>query len=397
MDTQRRHDIDTLRALAFGLVILYHVGMYYVAGWHWHLKSPHEAAWLQMPMRALNLWRMDLVFIVSGIAFGFLARNRSFATLVRERSVRLLVPLVFAMAVVVPFQPYAQALANGVVAPGFVDFLARYYTGGPWPADAFDGADPGVTWNHLWYLPYLWLYSMVVALLLPALRSRSGERMRCSLTGLRGLQLLLLPAVPLLVYSTTLWPAFKPTHDLIHDGWLHAVYFTLFLYGWWVATDEGFWRETVRMRWMTLGLAVTLLGLVITVRGTTAVSGGVAQVLRWIGDLYLWAALLTILGWARLKLDRPWPWLARARESVYPWYILHQTVIIVLLFWLAPLGLGPVLEPAMLVVLTVAGCWILTSLIRRSGWLRPLFGLSAPVPARCPLPDPKAHRPAQSA
>ncbi|MDP3619731.1 MAG: acyltransferase, partial [Ramlibacter sp.] len=46
MDTERRHDIDTLRALAFGLVILYHVGMYYVAGWHWHLKSPHEAAWL---------------------------------------------------------------------------------------------------------------------------------------------------------------------------------------------------------------------------------------------------------------------------------------------------------------------------------------------------------------
>ena len=41
----RRHDIDALRALAFGLVILYHVAMYYVAGWHWHLKSPH-AAWM---------------------------------------------------------------------------------------------------------------------------------------------------------------------------------------------------------------------------------------------------------------------------------------------------------------------------------------------------------------
>ena len=69
---QRRHDIDALRALAFALVILYHVAMYYVAGWHWHLKSPHEAEWLQWPMRALNLWRMDLVFLISGLALGFL-------------------------------------------------------------------------------------------------------------------------------------------------------------------------------------------------------------------------------------------------------------------------------------------------------------------------------------
>src|SRR5262249_51501932 len=41
--TIRRHDIDALRALAFLLLILYHVGMYYVAGWPWHLKSPHAA------------------------------------------------------------------------------------------------------------------------------------------------------------------------------------------------------------------------------------------------------------------------------------------------------------------------------------------------------------------
>ena len=42
----RRHDIDALRALAFALVIVYHVAMYYVADWHWHLKSPHAAEWL---------------------------------------------------------------------------------------------------------------------------------------------------------------------------------------------------------------------------------------------------------------------------------------------------------------------------------------------------------------
>ena len=67
----RRHDIDALRALAFALLILYHLAMLYVADWGWHLKSPHLATWLQTPMLFLNRWRMDLIFLISGVASGF--------------------------------------------------------------------------------------------------------------------------------------------------------------------------------------------------------------------------------------------------------------------------------------------------------------------------------------
>ena len=40
---QRRHDLDWVRVCAFGLLVLYHVGMYYVT-WDWHVKSPHASA-----------------------------------------------------------------------------------------------------------------------------------------------------------------------------------------------------------------------------------------------------------------------------------------------------------------------------------------------------------------
>ena len=97
--------------------------------------------------------------------------------------------------------------------------------------------------------------------------------------------------------------------------------------------------------------------------------------LRVLADVYLWAALLTILGWAHHRLNRPWPWLRWASESVYPWYLLHQTAIIVLVVWLAPAQLGPVVEPLALVAGTVGLCWGLTAVVRRVRWLRPLFGL----------------------
>jgi glucan biosynthesis protein C len=373
----RRHDIDALRALAFAMVIAYHVGMYYVADWHWHIKSPHGAEWLQWPMRALNLWRMDLVFLISGIAFGFLRRGLSPWRLIRARSARLLLPLAFGMAVVVPYQPYVQMLAQGLIEPGFGAFLARYYTGGPWPKGAFDGSDFGVTWNHLWYLPYLWAYTVVLALLSPLLDSGPGQRLRLAFTQLRGAALLVLPVLPLGLYSLTLWPHFPPTHDLIHDAWLHAVYFTLFLYGHWLGVDAGLWGALRRLRWIALAVAVGAfalhVGLRVSLAGTELLG---RQAARLVADVYLWTSLVAVLGWAHHTLNRPWPWLAWANESVYPWYMLHQTLIIGLAVLLAPLALGPWLEPMALLVGTALGCWLITDgLVRRVAWLRPLFGL----------------------
>jgi glucan biosynthesis protein C len=365
----RRHDIDALRALAFGLLILYHVGMYYVAGWPWHLKSPHAAQWLQWPMVFVNVWRMDLVFLISGVAFGFLAKGTpSSWRLIGQRAWRLLLPLAFGMVVVVAFQAYAEAVSKGAIAPGFGRFMRGYVTGGPWPKDAFAGSDFGLTWMHLWYLPYLFAYSALLALLRPWMRRPSQGFCR-----LRGWRLLLLPALPLLLYGLLLAPRFPATHDLLHDGYLHPLYFTVFVYGYWMGTDAGLWRELARLRHVALALALALVALLFVLRATQLEP---LWLLRTVRTFYLWTALVAILGLAHRHLNRPWPWLSWANASVYPWYILHQTLIVACGFLFAGWQLGPVLEPVLLLACTVLGCWLLTDgLIRRVSWLGPLFGL----------------------
>lgn len=379
---QRRHDIDALRALAFALLILYHWCMFYVAGddWGWHVKSAHLAEWLQPPMLLVNRWRMDLVFLVSGLSVNFLLRDSAIGRFMATRTRRLLLPLAFGMLVVVPVQPYAEGVANGLVQPGFLAFLARYYTGAPWPEGAFAGWEHGYTWNHLWYLAYLWTYSLALVALLPMLRSAAGARLRAAFTGLRGPWLVLLPALPLALATLLLQARFPDTGDLIHDWYRHAVYFTAFLYGYWIGTDEGLWNELARLRRRTLSFAAALFAVYF---GFVAflpddVPGWVQRSVWLLRNLYIWSALCAILGFARAHLDRPWPWLRWANESVYPWYVLHQSLIVAIGFLLVPLGLGPVLEPALVLFGTIAGCWILNDLlIRRSPPLRPLFGLKA--------------------
>ncbi|WP_413762859.1 acyltransferase family protein [Variovorax sp. Varisp41] len=387
---ERRHDIDALRALAFLLIIVYHVAMYYVADWPWHLKSPHAAEWLQWPMRLLNLWRMDLVFLISGVSLAFLARHQGTTALLGGRGLRLMLPLAFGMAVVVPYQAYAEGVANGLVAPGFGAFLARYLTiSQPWPKGAFAGAEFGITWNHLWYLPYLFVYTAAVAFTLPLWRSAAGQALRRAFNGLRGGWLLLVPALPLAAFTLLLAPHYPPTHDLVRDPFLHSIYFTVFLYGYWMGADSGIWRELERLRRVSLALAVAVVAAYIASRtlGAGRVPDEVNAVLR---SLYLWAAVATLLGHGHRHLNRPWPWLRWANASVYPWYMLHQTLIVLAIVRLAPLALGPVLEPALILAATLGGCWLLNdALIRRVRWLRPLFGL--------PMREKRAPRPAPAA
>jgi glucan biosynthesis protein C len=189
---------------------------------------------------------------------------------------------------------------------------------------------------------------------------------------------MLLPALPLILYLTVLLPRFEATNDLLHDWFQHAQFFTVFVFGYWLGRDERIWDELARLRWPLLAVSLLCFAVYLPLIRTLPddAGEGVLFAVRSLRGVYVWTTLAAILGLGRAYLNRPFRWLPYATEAVFPWYVLHQTVIVVIAYWLVPLRVGPVLEPVIVVLGTVFACYALNEfVISRIAVLRPLFGL----------------------
>jgi len=376
----RRYDIDALRVFAFSLLILYHVCMFYVAEWGWHVKSTYQTEWLQLPMLFTNQWRMPLLFVISGLAVSFVWKKYSPGRLARRRIWRLFLPWIFGMAFIVAPQPYYEALTKGLIEPGFLDFMARYLTFQDFPDAAWESERYITwTWNHLWYLPYVLLYTLVLIPIAMFLDG-PGQRIRKTFRGLRGIWIIVVPILPLMLYANLIFPYFPGVnHTLVFDGYGHAIFGTYFLFGFLIGRDEGFWQELLRLRHVLLITALVAFGLFLA--QSEFLNDDLGPVFEQFRSLVVyvnrWAWILTCFAWAYHSLNRPMRWLPYATQAVFPWYILHQTITIVAGYNLSKLALGPVVEPLLVLVITIGGCYVgYEYIIRRVAILRPLFGVS---------------------
>ncbi len=132
--TNRRYDIDWLRVIAIGLLLIYHIGIGFqpfgvLVGFIQSYK-PLEAIWV--PMSMLNIWRIPLLFFVSGMGVCFAIRKRNWKQLLLERGRRILVPFLFGLFAIVPLHVflwqkyYNQEIAYSIH-PVHLWFLANIF------------------------------------------------------------------------------------------------------------------------------------------------------------------------------------------------------------------------------------------------------------------------------
>lgn len=392
----RRYDLDWIRVGAFGLLVFYHVGMYYVT-WDWHVKSPVAGPALEPFMMLTAPWRLSLLFVVSGAASAFLFRRRPDGYL-WERTRRLLLPLLFGMLVIVVPQAYYEVVEKlpGGYHDGFLAFYGRYLAADP--SFCRDGDCLIVpTWNHLWFLAYLWVYVAMVWLVARAAPRAWRDAMTNWLHSgpLAGVGALWLPIAWLLAARLLLADRFESTHALFDDWHNHAQYLPLFALGFAVARAEPFWTALRRLRWPALVLAVVSYAFIAWYFAFAGFGeertppDALRILLRAAWATNQWSAIVAILGFGQALRGANSRLLDYLVPAVLPVYILHQTVIVVLAHNLQPLGLQPALEGALLVAATFALCFAGYEAIRRLDWMRPLFGLK-PRPALASTARPPA-------
>lgn len=370
----RHYGMDWLRIAAFGLLIFYHIGMYFVP-WGWHVKIAEPLDWVALPMLATNSWRLALLFLVSGYAsaalFAKLGGPGGFA---RSRSARLLIPLLFAVVVIIPPQPWIDLAGQHGYPHGFLHFWLHDYFG----FQFIDGiALP--TWQHLWFVVYLWVYTMLAALLLALIPASARARIADGAAHLLGgWRLLVLPALWWIAIYLV-FPDHDETHGLFDDGPSHLHYLAAFGVGWLLRVRPILFEAVTR--WWKVALVLGLLAFLPvawiewTWPGDTRAPAWVFLPYHVARNINGWLIIIALLGIADRWWNRDHPRRAMLAEAVFPFYIVHQTIIVVVGWWLLQGQVAALPSFLILVAATVTGCWLFYWIGRSIDWLRPLIGL----------------------
>lgn len=372
--TERCYGLDWLRIGAFGLLILYHIGMFFVP-WDWHTKTAKPLDWLELPMLLSSPWRLSLLFLISGFASRvLLAKCGGKGRFARQRSLRLLVPLLAGTILFVAPQPWIELREKAGYSDGFLQF---------WLHDYFEfGTSTGLilpTYNHLWFVAYLWIYTMLLALLSLA---PDGWRTKAQMLFDRcfeGRRLFILPILFLWLVRATLFSQFGETHAIFDDPYAHLTYGSAFFFGVGLARSRRMWTRLPDAWQGAAKLGMAGYAVVVLLDVTIPGESGELELLvaRLARSVQAWGTILALLGLAQRHLRRDSPARRYLTDAIFPYYIAHQTIIVLVGHALKPHGLGAGVEFAIILAATVIGCAATYELVRRVGWLRPLFGLRA--------------------
>jgi glucans biosynthesis protein C len=350
--------LDWLRVLAILLLFFFHTGMLFV-GWGWHITNDETIPALRLPMDLAHRLRMPLLFVIAGAGMWFALRRRSGGSLIRERTLRLLVPAIFGMFVIVPPQVYIERLAHGDWHGGYLAFLTeRVFQFVPYPAGDF-------SWHHLWFIVYLFAYVMLLTPLLPWWRRRPALRPGAWVYAL---------ALPLGINEALLKPLFPESHNLISDWYIFIHYLLLTLYGILLASMTGAWDWLAEKRRVSLAAGLTTLAGVALLEAGIVARDTPADAM--IANLFTWTWLLVFVGYGRRYLGFENRLLRWARDASYPIYILHQTVIIVIAWYVIRQPWQPWTKYGIVLGATLLICVALYELLlRRFAPLRLAFGI----------------------
>jgi hypothetical protein len=369
----RRYELDWLRVITIAAVFIYHSGRFFDPT-DWHVKNPVLHPSLLPIMKIFELWGMPLLFVISGAGVYYALGKRNSAVFLKDRTLRLFVPLVAGIFTHIMWQVYLERLSHGQFRGSFFAFIPRYFDG----MYGF-GGNFGWTGLHLWFLEMLFVFSLILLPLFLWMRRGSGrDVLDWFVERIASPGAVYLMAIPVMLLLALPNPA-TPWTARVFGGWSLVAFIPFFLNGFAIVSNEKLYESVLRWRGVSLTAAI-ILTLVMSVwfsRNGEPVFGtaAYATILSLYG-LSSWTWVLAVLGFSARHLHVPRRFLFYANEAVLPFYILHQTVLLTLGYGIIRQPIPHLLKWAVIALGSfVVSLGLYEVLVRRINVLRVLFGM----------------------
>jgi len=344
--TNRRYFIDWIRVIAIGLLLLYHIAIGFQP---WGMMIgfiANQKSWASLwtPMMMLNVWRIPLLFFVSGMGVYFAIQNRNWKELIMERTWRIWLPFVFGLFCIVPIHVY--------IMQSYYKMNVSYIPNA----------------GHLWFLGNIFSYVVILSPLFFYFKRNGNGKVVMLIKKIFSNPLGLLLVLAAFVAEALI---IKPyPYELYAMTW-HGYFLGLlaFFFGFcFVLSGDPFWSMILKGRWLFLSAAILLFILrVVEFKMNVPIYLLVAESNCWI---------FSVFGFACKYLNRPGNALTYLSQAAYPVYIVHMIFLFLGSMLIFPLELDVRLQFILVLLFTFAGCFIIYEfMIRRVNFVRPLFGL----------------------
>lgn len=374
----RRYDNDWLTVLAMLTVFLFHCARFF-NNEDWHVKNIQLSEGLSFFVSFTGQWIMPLFFLLSGISSFYSLKARPAGQYLCNRFRRLAIPFVFGtLVVLVPVQVWMERVSHAQFQGSFIEFYPRYF-------DGFYAFGGNFAWMglHLWYLEILFVLTLLT---LPVLLFLKKERPSRIISGMAGCMekykaafLFGLP-IWLMEVLVSLQPDEAGRRDF--GGWSALTYLVVFVLGFILASDSRFRAAIARTRLTSLILAFLTTSLIFVFPLDLSSFG---PVIKSLASLFLrsfnsWFWLSAILGYGSTYLNFSNRLLTYSRTAVLPFYVLHQTIIVTIGFFISQWKISVMIKYLMLSSLSFVLVMVIYHLvIRRIGRFAFLFGMKSGI------------------
>ncbi len=360
---KRKHYIDLLRVITVLLLVPYHTARIYDFVPFYIKDEPNML--LHLFAHSMHQWRMPILFLVSGVGTYFLLSSKYNHHFVKDRLTRLLVPFLFAVLVIVPPQGYIAVISKEIGDyEHFLNYIQAFFT---FDLETIHGFTGTFTPAHMWFILYLVIFSLISKPIFSWMKKQKDA------FSLRSLSYrIYLFAIPLVLARIV----------LLGMEMNPLFYFILFMYGFLLVREKAFEKAFEETRGISFCIGVITMSTVLFLEYlgySVGLEDPVPYVLLqtlYAFNTFLWVA--AIIGYVQRYINTRFEIVHQLNKNVFTIYILHQTLIVIIGYYIEKLNIHVSLSFGLIMFLSYLGIYLsIRYLIRPFPFIRILFGSKA--------------------